>query len=123
MKTGGEEYGLDEKTVITAMNILGPAEVGLGALRIGDLVILGVPGEMTAELGKKVKKSIYCDELKYVAIGGLANEWISYILSRNQYINGEGYESSVSFYGPDLGEIISDGMIKVGLTLTKLQHD
>ena len=35
----------------------------------------------------------------------------------------EGYESSVSFYGPDLGEIISDGMIKVGLKLIKTQHD
>ncbi len=118
MKTGGEEYGLDEKSVKIVMNILGSAEVGLGAVRIGDLLISGVPGEMTAELGMKIKRSLRSGGVKYVAIGGLANEWISYILSRNQYINGEGYESSVSFYGPDLGEIISNEIIKLGLPLT-----
>jgi hypothetical protein len=119
MKTGGEEYGLDENTVKIVMKMLGPAEVGLGAIRIGDLLISGAPGEMTAELGIKVKNSIKSSGIKYPAIGGLANEWISYILSRDQYINGGGYESSVSFYGPDLGSIISNEMIKTALPLTK----
>lgn len=119
MKTGGDEYGLNENTVKIVMKMLGPTEVGLGAVRIGDLIISGVPGEMTAELGMKVKKSIKSSGVKYVAIGGLANEWISYILSRDQYINGEGYESSVSFYGPDLGSIISNEIIKTALPLTK----
>ncbi len=36
MKTGGEEYGLNEKTVKVVMDVLGPREVGMGALRIGD---------------------------------------------------------------------------------------
>lgn len=119
MKTGGEEYGLNENTVKIVMKMLGPSEVGLGAIRIGDLLISGVPGEMTAELGMQVKRSLKRGGIKYVAIGGLANEWVSYILSRNQYINGEGYESSVSFYGPDLGSIISNEIIKTAIPLTK----
>jgi len=119
MKTGGEEYGLNENSMKMVMNMLGPTEVGLGAVRIGDLLISGVPGEMSAVLGMKVKNSLRSGGVKYVAIGGLANEWISYILSRDQYINGEGYESSVSFYGPDLGEIISNEIIKSGFLLTK----
>lgn len=118
METGGEEYGLDENTVKLVMNMLGPSEVGLGALRIDDLIIAGVPGEMTAELGLKVKESIKRKAIKYVAIGGLANEWISYILTKDQYINGGGYESSVSFYGPDLGEIISEEVIKTAKSIT-----
>ncbi len=118
METGGEEYGLDENTVKLVMNMLGPTEVGLGALRIDDLIIAGVPGEMTAELGIKVKESIKNKSIKFVAIGGLANEWISYILTRYQYVNGEGYESSVSFYGPDLGEIISTEVIKTAKSIT-----
>ena len=118
METGGEEYGLDENTVKLVMNMLGPTEVGLGALRIDDLIIAGVPGEMTAELGIKVKESIKNKSIKFVAIGGLANEWISYILTRYQYVNGEGYESSVSFYGPDLGEIISTEVIKTAKLIT-----
>ena len=118
METGGEEYGLDENTVKLVMNMLGPTEVGLGALRIDDLLIAGVPGEMTAELGLKVKESLKNKTVKYVAIGGLANEWISYILTRDQYISGGGYESSVSFYGPDLGEIISTEVIKTAKSIT-----
>jgi hypothetical protein len=121
MKTGGEEYGLNEQTVKIVMDVLAPKEVGLGAVRIGDLLIAGVPGEMTAELGLNVKKTIAMGGIKHAAIGGLASEWISYILSRNQYINGEGYESSVSFYGPGLGEAISTGAIKTALPLSHLK--
>ena len=123
MKTGGEEYGLDENSVKMVMNMLCPTEVGLGAVRIGDLLISWVPGEMTAELGLNVKKTIKNSGIKHVAIGGLANEWICYILSRDQYINGEGYESSVSFYGPDLGDLISNEIIKTALPLTKAKND
>ncbi len=120
METGGEEYGLDENTVKIVMNMLGPTEVGLGALRINDLIIAGVPGEMTAVLGMNVKKAVKNKAVKYIAIGGLANEWISYILTRDQYINGGGYESSVSFYGADLGDVISNEVIKTALPLTKI---
>jgi neutral ceramidase len=118
MKTGGEEYGLDEKTVKIVMDMLGPKEVGMGAVKIGDLIIAGIPGELTAELGLKVKNSLKSSGSKYVTIGGLANEWISYILTSDQYIHGEGYESSVSFYGSGLGELISNEAIKTSLPLT-----
>ena len=118
METGGAEYGLDENTVKIVMAMLGPRNVGLGSVKIGDLIIAGVPGEMTAELGLEVKKSIKKQGAKYVAIGGLANEWISYILSRDQYINGGGYESSVSFYGPGLGELITKEIINTSKELT-----
>jgi neutral ceramidase len=117
MKTGGEEYGLNAQTVKVVMDVLGPKEVGIGAIRIGDLVIAGAPGEMTAVLGQRVKKALRENGSKYVAIGGLANEWISYILSREQYLYGEGYESSVSFYGPDLGDVIVEGMIRTAMPL------
>jgi hypothetical protein len=93
----------------------------MGAVRIGDLLIAGVPGEMTAELGLNVRQTIATAGIKHAAIGGLANEWISYILSRNQYTNGAGYESSVSFYGPGLGEVISTEAIKTALPLSHLK--
>ena len=117
MKTGGEEYGLNEKTVKIVMDVLGPREVGFGAVRIGNLIISGIPGEMTAVLGQKVKNTIKATGIKYVAIGGLANEWLGYILSRDQYLHGEGYESSMSFYGPDLGAAVSNSAIETAKPL------
>lgn len=119
MKTGGDEYGLTEQSVKTVMNMLAPEKVGIAAVRIGDLIIAGVPSEMSAELGLKIKNTLKSEGAKHAVIGGLANEWISYILTRKQYINGAGYESSVSFFGPGLGELISNEEIKTALLLVK----
>jgi neutral ceramidase len=118
METGGAEYGLNEQTVKVIMDALGPKKVGMGSLRIGDFVLVGIPGELVAELGIKIKESLKNDKIKHVAIGGLANEWISYILTEDEYVNGGGYESSVSFYGPKLGEIITGNAIQSALSLT-----
>jgi hypothetical protein len=117
METGGAEYGLNEQTVKVIMDALGPKSVGLGSVRIGDFILVGIPGELVAELGIKIKDSLKNDKVKHVAIGGLASEWISYILTEDEYVNGGGYESSVSFYGPKLGELISGESIKNALPL------
>jgi hypothetical protein len=107
----------EQKAHPSFMKMLGPGETGFGSFRAGNLVIVGIPGEMTAILGLKLKSDLKSMGIKFVAIGGLANEWISYILSRDQYINGEGYESSVSFYGPDLGSYISEEALKTAAPL------
>jgi hypothetical protein len=119
METGGAEYGLNEETVKVIMDALGPKKVGMGSVRIGDFVLVGIPGELVAELGVKIKQSLKSEEVNHVAIGGLANEWISYILTKDEYINGGGYESSVSFYGPELGEIITSAAITTATPLLK----
>lgn len=111
MKTGGAEYGLTEKLLSAMLPIMYPARTGSGSLQLGDMVIIGVPGEMTATLGLKIKTAAEQDlGVKYPVIGGLADEWISYILSPEEYDKG-GYEASVSFYGSTLGTVISNGAI------------
>ena len=88
-------------------------------LNIGDLLIVGVPGEMTAELGKEIKDSAReITEIEFVTIGGLANEWISYILSEEEYEKG-GYETSVSFYGSTLGPLMVNKIIENSELLIK----
>ena len=119
METGGAEYGLNEQTVKVIMDALGPKKVGMGSVRIGDFVLVGIPGELVAELGIKIKDYLKNEKVKHVAIGGLANEWISYILTEDEYVNGSGYEASVSFYGPKLGEIITGSAISTSKTLDK----
>ena len=77
---------------------------------MGNLLIVGVPGEMIAELGLDVKNRLKENGIKYPAIGGLANQWVSYILSEEEY-DKSGYENSVSFYGKELGDIIVKAML------------
>jgi neutral ceramidase len=112
MQTGGEEYGLSEALLAKALPQLFPAETSSIALRWGELVIVGAPGELIAELGLRVKQeAARITGARHVVVGGLADEWVSYVLSEEEYRKG-GYEASVSFYGPTLGETIVTGMLR-----------
>ena len=111
MKTGGDEYGLSEKLLQDVLPLMFPGKTTSGSLRLGDLVIVGIPGELAAELGLEIKKKAReITGATHITIGGLANEWISYILSAEQYQRG-GYEASVSFFGAKLGRHIVDGAV------------
>jgi len=118
METGGTEYGLDEKLINILLEQVFPEQTSIGACRLGDLLIVGAPGELIAELGLNIKDNLKIRGIKYPVIGGLANEWISYILSEEEYYKG-GYESSVSFYGKDLGDVIVRGMMDTAIPLTE----
>jgi len=118
METGGKEYGLDEELINILLEQVFPVHTSIGACRLGELLIVGAPGELIAELGLNIKDNLLDRGIKYPVIGGLANEWISYILSEKEYHKG-GYESSVSFYGKDLGHVIVRGMMETAIPLTE----
>lgn len=112
MKTGGAEYGLNETTMQAFLDHLQPTQTRSTCFRMGDLVILGVPGEMAAQLGMETKaRASKITGAKCVTIGGLADEWVSYILPAEEYRKG-GYEASVSFYGETLGATITEGVVR-----------
>ncbi len=112
MKTGGAEYGLNETTVQALVDRLNPVETKSTCLRLGELVIVGVPGELAANLGIQAKeKAREITGARFVTIGGLADEWVSYILPADEYGKG-GYEASMSFYGDTLGSTILEGLIR-----------
>ncbi|MCD6597916.1 MAG: neutral/alkaline non-lysosomal ceramidase N-terminal domain-containing protein [Bacteroidales bacterium] len=115
METGGEEYGLNEQTVQALLDQVFPQQTSIGTCKLGDLLIVGIPGEMTAELGLKIKEKLKTKGVKYPVIGGLANQWVSYILSEKEYKKG-GYEASVSFYGSKLGDV----MVKAAINTAQL---
>jgi len=112
MKTGGTEYGLNEKMMPAFLAALQPTSTRSTCLRVGDLLILGVPGELAAQLGLELKrKARTLTGAKCATIGGLADEWVSYILPADEYRKG-GYEASMSFYGETLGSTLVEGIVR-----------
>lgn len=112
MKTGGAEYGLSDANMQAFVEQLVPSETSSTCLRLGELVILGVPVELAAQLGLEAKaKARQTTGARCVAVGGLANEWISYALPPSEYAKG-GYEASVSFYGEALGGMLVEGAVR-----------
>ena len=118
METGGKEYGLDEQKIQVLLDQVFPEKTSVSACRLGELLIVGAPGEMIAELGLEIKDELKEHGIKYPVIGGLANQWISYILSEEEY-DKSGYEASVSFYGKELGNVMVKAMLDTAKPLVK----
>jgi neutral ceramidase len=109
--TFASEFGLSEELPKDILPQMYPARSASVSLQLGELVIIGIPGELGTELGLKIKEHAkQITGASHPIIGGLADEWISYIISLEQYNRGE-YEAGVSFYGPKLGETIVDGAL------------
>lgn len=118
MGTGGREYGLNEESIQALLDQIFPEQTSVAACRLGELLIVGAPGEMIAELGLEIKNELKKNGIKYPVIGGLANQWISYILSGEEY-DKSGYEASVSFYGKELGSVMVKAMLDTAKPLIK----
>jgi len=82
------------------------------AVRISDVLLLGVPGEASAEVGLDIIARARSFGFELPLAIGLANEELSYILSREDYQRG-GYEAEMSFFGPDLGPTVVAGMTQL----------
>ncbi|MCA9041170.1 MAG: neutral/alkaline non-lysosomal ceramidase N-terminal domain-containing protein [Planctomycetaceae bacterium] len=111
MKTGGSEYGLSDALLRQMIPKLFAEKAHCSTVQLGDLSITGIPGEMAAGIGEEIKRSAGEKlHVKSPTIGGLADAWISYILTEEAWMKG-GYEASVSFYGPQLGPIIKEAAL------------
>lgn len=69
------------------------------AVRLNDLVLLGMPAEVSSEVAARVRERI---PLRTVVPVSLANDSLGYVLTPEDYAKG-GYEACMSFYGSDFG--------------------
>jgi len=68
------------------------------AMRIGDLVLLAIPGELTTEVGRELEK--LCPEDTRCLVVAPANSYVGYLVTPQQYEDG-GYASDTCFFGPN----------------------
>lgn len=107
MEITGKEYNISKEMAESLASQVTVPSIPISAIRVGDLVLAAVPGEAICELGLELKQRAKAAGAEYAAVAGLAGRDVSYILSEEQYNRG-GYEASMSFYGPKLGELIVD---------------
>ena len=74
------------------------------ALRVGDLGIAAVPGELMVELGLDIKARSPFEQTMVIE---LANDSVGYLPTRKSYDEG-GYEPEASLFQPGCGEQIAD---------------
>ena len=78
-----------------------PQVVDTQILRIGQLVIVGLPGEFTTMAGHRIRESILSKspEGTVVALAGLANAYSSYVTTFEEY-QIQRYEGASTIFGP-----------------------
>jgi hypothetical protein len=88
-----------------------PNHASISVVRLGDFVVVGVPGEPTSHLGRRIRAAGLKMGYRSVLVVSHVNGWIGYILDPVDYSHG-GYEASLSFNGPMEGEHVVEASIK-----------
>ena len=92
----------------------GNSPVEIQGILIGDVVLIGIPGEVFVEIGLKIKEMAAAMGLRGVVVE-LANDYLSYMPTGPAFEKG-GYETEIATglgYGPEIGDIILGGVEKV----------
>lgn len=92
-----------------------PSDLPLAVARIDDSLIAFVPGELTVTAGHRLEQRIetelsaFPDAPRNTVIAGLANEYIEYVTTEEEY-QLQAYEGASTLYGPNTSRYITNRM-------------
>ncbi|HEX8066780.1 MAG TPA: neutral/alkaline non-lysosomal ceramidase N-terminal domain-containing protein [Thermoleophilaceae bacterium] len=99
-----------------------PNAVPLTALRVGDGMVVSVPGEMTAEMGRRVRgavsEAVAGSGVRRVTISGLANEYLQYFTTPEEY-DRQHYEGGSMLFGRTASLVLRDGLVGLAQSLVQ----
>ncbi len=87
-----------------------PDEVEVMVLRIGDVALVGLPGENFCETGMEIKRR---SPARHTLVAGLCNDAIGYLPTRESFRQG-GYETTIgsAFYQADAAERLAASAVR-----------
>lgn len=101
-----------------------PYIVEIQIVRIGQMVILAVPGEFTTMAGRRLRKAVadavgdaWGDDVHYV-IAGLSNTYSSYITTYEEY-SVQRYEGGFTLFGPHTLDAYIQEFRKLAMAMVK----
>ncbi|KAJ7165659.1 Neutral/alkaline nonlysosomal ceramidase [Mycena crocata] len=85
-----------------------PSTVDIQMFKVGNLVMLIIPGELTTMAGRRLRAAVRAkliasgviDNSAYVVLAGPANTYAHYITTREEYSN-QRYEGASTIFGPN----------------------
>ena len=96
-----------EKVILVPTGEVGPFfapdRLPLQIVRIGNLALVGLPWEVTTMAGRRLRETVYAelrdDGVDQVVIAGLANDYVQYLTTREEY-GVQNYEGGSNHFGP-----------------------
>lgn len=100
-----------------------PEEVPIAAYQLGGVTLVTLPGEFTTMLGRRISKSVAhaTGSPDKVLLVGLANEYLSYFATEEEY-RVQHYEGSSMLYGPLAGAKIEADLVSLASELAQIPH-
>ncbi|MEX2194159.1 MAG: neutral/alkaline non-lysosomal ceramidase N-terminal domain-containing protein [Thermoleophilaceae bacterium] len=93
-----------------------PPAAPLMVVRVGDRIIASLPGEATKEVGARVRRAVLDQTggtgVEKVVIAGLANEFLSYITTPEEY-ERQHYEGGSTLFGPYTSNFLRDRLVEL----------
>ena len=103
-----------------------PTAVPLLVVRIQDRLIASIPGEMTVEMGRRLRAALLPTVaalgVRHVVIAGLANEYLSYFTTPAEF-EAQHYEGGSTMYGEYASYHLLDVLVDLGRRLGAGQPD
>ncbi len=97
-----------------------PAAVPVSLTRIGDGVLVGVPGEPTKEVGVRVRAAALAPlkgtGVTHAIVAGLANEFIQYITTPEEY-GEQSYEGASTLFGRQQATFLQERYAELGAAM------
>jgi hypothetical protein len=100
-----QNNGVPEALAKNLVTKFAPPKSTLCALRIGKLVLIGVPGEPSGSVGRQIAEAYRRRGLTALVVSHV-NGWAGYILDPAEYRAG-GYEADLAFFGPGAGDAVA----------------
>ncbi|HWP30663.1 MAG TPA: neutral/alkaline non-lysosomal ceramidase N-terminal domain-containing protein [Fimbriimonadales bacterium] len=100
-----KRYNVPDALAKILVNEFAEREAQVIIVRYGEIALIGIPGEPTAEVGIHIQKIANKKGIRYPIVVSFCNAWLGYILTDEEYHKG-GYEATLSFYGDGLAECI-----------------
>ncbi len=104
-------YGASEPFDQVLIEKFAPTKAHVSLLRLGDLVVVGIPGEPTSELGRRIVALGKKWGFPHTVVVSHCNGWIGYILEPEDYDRG-GYEATLAFHGRETSQRVLDAVEK-----------
>lgn len=111
-----KEYKVNDAIAGLLVKKFAPTSASLTGLVLGDTLIVGVPGEPTSELGRRIQEACRPEGFKHVWVVSHCNGWVGYILMPEDYDRG-GYEATLAFHGRNLSDKVIEASEKLAAQL------
>lgn len=100
-----------------------PRAVPIGVYRIGPVMLGTLPGEFTTMLGRRIAEDLRRESpgSKHALLVGLANEYLSYFTTEEEYAL-QTYEASSMLYGPKAGTRIRTDLAALARNLDHVER-